>query len=71
MDLSRVYGRAREALSARLDRGRRRAPLRVWGRLHGLVSLEVYGHLAPETDDPGRVFEDEIWDLTRTLGLEG
>jgi AcrR family transcriptional regulator len=44
--------------------------LRVWGRMHGLVALEVYGHLAPQTKDPARLYRDELSDLTRSLGLK-
>jgi AcrR family transcriptional regulator len=44
--------------------------LRVWGRMHGLVALEVYGHLAPQTKDPARLYRDELRDLTRSLGLK-
>ncbi|MFD0635789.1 TetR/AcrR family transcriptional regulator [Catenulispora yoronensis] len=43
--------------------------LRVWGRLHGLVSLEVYGHLHTQTANPGKVYRTEIHDLIRSLGL--
>ncbi|WP_406297805.1 TetR/AcrR family transcriptional regulator [Embleya sp. NBC_00888] len=43
--------------------------LRVWGRLHGLVSLEIYGHLRGQTTDPGRIYRTEIHDLIRSLGL--
>ncbi|MEZ0113610.1 AcrR family transcriptional regulator [Catenulispora sp. EB89] len=43
--------------------------LRVWGRLHGLVSLEIYGHLRYQTPDPGKVYRSEICDLVRSLGL--
>lgn len=43
--------------------------LRVWGRLHGLVSLEVYGHLRHQTLDPGKVYRAEMLDLLASLGL--
>ncbi|WP_424636817.1 TetR/AcrR family transcriptional regulator [Embleya sp. AB8] len=43
--------------------------LRVWGRLHGLVSLEIYGHLRGQTGDPGRIYRTEMRDLIRSLGL--
>jgi hypothetical protein len=43
--------------------------LRVWGRLHGLVSLEIYGHLRNQTPDPGKVYRTEMCDLIRSLGL--
>jgi hypothetical protein len=36
--------------------------LRVWGRLHGLVTLEVHGHLRPVFNDPATLFEAELLD---------
>lgn len=41
--------------------------LRVWGRMHGLVSLEVYGHLRTQTHDPAKLYDIEMADLIRTL----
>ncbi|MFI0447760.1 TetR/AcrR family transcriptional regulator [Actinomadura sp. 6N118] len=43
--------------------------LRVWGRMHGLVALEIYGHLRPLTHKTASIFHDEMLDLTRSLGL--
>jgi AcrR family transcriptional regulator len=43
--------------------------MRLWGRMHGLVSLEVYGHLRPLTNDPARLYADELADLVRSYGL--
>ena len=43
--------------------------LRVWGRMHGLVALEVYGVLSPRAQDVVRLHRDELHDLTRLLGL--
>jgi AcrR family transcriptional regulator len=43
--------------------------LRLWGRLHGLVALEVYGHLGPQTLDAAKLFRHELLDLLATLGL--
>ncbi|MDH6704003.1 AcrR family transcriptional regulator [Kitasatospora sp. MAA19] len=43
--------------------------LRIWGRLHGLVSLEVYGHLRAQTTSPDRLFGAELAQLVRSLGL--
>jgi AcrR family transcriptional regulator len=37
--------------------------LRVWGRLHGLVTLEVHGHLRPVFNDPATLFEAELLDV--------
>lgn len=43
--------------------------LRAWGRTHGLVSLEVYGHLTHQFPTPARLYRAEIEDLIRSLGL--
>jgi hypothetical protein len=43
--------------------------LRVWGRMHGLVSLEVYGHLQPQSLDPAKLYLEEMLDLAASLGL--
>lgn len=43
--------------------------LRIWGRMHGLVALEVYGHLRPQTPDPAKLFHAEMLDLVGSLGL--
>ncbi|OPG14785.1 TetR-like C-terminal domain-containing protein [Microbispora sp. GKU 823] len=43
--------------------------LRVWGRMHGLVALEIYGHLRTLTNEPAAVYRDEMTDLIRSLGL--
>jgi AcrR family transcriptional regulator len=43
--------------------------MRVWGRMHGLVALEVYGHLRSQVTDPAKLYRAELLDLTTTLGL--
>ncbi|MFI9534507.1 TetR/AcrR family transcriptional regulator [Nocardia fusca] len=43
--------------------------LRMWGRMHGLVALEVYGHLLPQTADPAKLFRAEMDELIDDLGL--
>ncbi|CAL9638649.1 TetR/AcrR family transcriptional regulator [Streptomyces sp. enrichment culture] len=43
--------------------------LRIWGHLHGLVSLEIYGHMRTQTTSPDKLFQEEIAQLTRTLGI--
>jgi len=43
--------------------------LRVWGRMHGLMALEIYGHLSPLSRDPEAVYRDEMRDLVASLGL--
>jgi AcrR family transcriptional regulator len=43
--------------------------LRVWGRMHGLVALEVYGHLRAQVHDPAKLYRTEMAELTSALGL--
>jgi AcrR family transcriptional regulator len=43
--------------------------LRIWARMHGLVSLEIYGRLGTKTSDPGKLYRTEMRDLVRSLGL--
>ncbi|WP_329080225.1 MULTISPECIES: TetR/AcrR family transcriptional regulator [unclassified Streptosporangium] len=44
--------------------------LRVWGRMHGLISLEVYGHLRLQTGDPAKLHHAEMLDLIASLHLD-
>jgi hypothetical protein len=41
--------------------------LRLWGRMHGLVSLEVYGHLQPLLAERAKHFRAEMRELAETL----
>jgi AcrR family transcriptional regulator len=43
--------------------------LRLWGRMHGLVALEVYGHLDTQVTDPAQLYHQDMLDLGRSLGL--
>ncbi|MFB8240619.1 TetR/AcrR family transcriptional regulator [Kitasatospora purpeofusca] len=43
--------------------------LRLWGHLHGLVSLEIYGHLHTQTTSPEKLFREELTQLVRSLGI--
>lgn len=43
--------------------------LRIWGHLHGLVALEIYGHLRAQTLSPNKIFHAELTSLVRALGL--
>lgn len=43
--------------------------LRVWGRMHGLVALEVHGHLRTQARHPEKLYRDEMRDLIASLGL--
>lgn len=43
--------------------------LRVWGRMHGLVALEIYGHLGLQTVDAAKLYRDEMVELTTGLGV--
>lgn len=43
--------------------------LRIWGHLHGLVSLEVRGHLGAQTTNPTKLYRNEVNALIRSFGL--
>jgi AcrR family transcriptional regulator len=43
--------------------------LRIWGRTHGLISLEIYGHLRGQTREPAKIYRTEVLDLIASLGL--
>ncbi|MEV6759146.1 TetR/AcrR family transcriptional regulator [Streptomyces sp. NPDC051105] len=43
--------------------------LRIWGHLHGLVSLEVYGHMHTQTTNPEKLFQEELTRLVQVLGV--
>lgn len=43
--------------------------LRIWSHLHGLVSLEIYGHLQTQALNPQKLFREELAQLIRSLGI--
>ncbi|MCX5206153.1 TetR/AcrR family transcriptional regulator [Streptomyces sp. NBC_00237] len=43
--------------------------LRIWSHLHGLVSLEIYGHLQTQALSPEKLFREELDQLVRSLGI--
>jgi SAM-dependent methyltransferase len=45
------------------------AILTLWGPLHGPVSLEIYGHLHTKTKRPEKLFQEELAQLMRNLGV--
>ncbi|WHT23634.1 TetR/AcrR family transcriptional regulator [Crossiella sp. CA-258035] len=44
--------------------------LRVWGRLHGLVTLEVFGHLGSVSADPAALYRADLLDLLDSVGAD-
>lgn len=42
--------------------------MRIWGRIHGLVTLEIYGHLSNLTTTPAKLFTTDMEALTTSLG---
>lgn len=42
--------------------------IRGWTTLHGLVSLEIFGHLSPLISDPSALFDQQILELLRQSG---
>jgi AcrR family transcriptional regulator len=45
--------------------------LGAWARLHGLVALEVFGHLAPAVGDGTALFQQELDAIVAQSGLRG
>jgi AcrR family transcriptional regulator len=45
--------------------------LGAWARVHGLVALEVFGHLAPAIGDGSALFEQELEAIVAQSGLAG
>ena len=45
--------------------------LGAWARVHGLVTLEVCGHLAPAVGDGTALFAQELEAIIRQSGLRG
>ncbi|MFJ6088324.1 TetR/AcrR family transcriptional regulator [Streptomyces sp. NPDC092369] len=43
--------------------------LRIWSHLHGLVSLEIYGHLQTQALSPEKLFREELAQLIRSLAI--
>jgi AcrR family transcriptional regulator len=43
--------------------------LSAWVRLHGVVALEVFGHLRPAVGDGAPLFEQEVGSIMRQAGL--
>lgn len=43
--------------------------IRIWSRMHGLLALEVYGHLSHLVLDPKKLYETDMLDLIQQLGL--
>lgn len=41
--------------------------LRVWGRIHGLVTLEIYGHLRSVSNDPAALQRADLLELVEQL----
>ncbi|MEV0617501.1 TetR/AcrR family transcriptional regulator [Nonomuraea sp. NPDC050404] len=44
--------------------------LRIWGHLHGIVSLEVYGHLRAPAATLDKIYNAELAQLIRSLGID-
>lgn len=42
----------------------------AWSRLYGMVSMEVFGHLAFALTDPGPVFEQTLREILALLGAD-
>ena len=83
LDPARVQVRVPAELRRQVKELQRRggfpgAPVRVaafglgaWARVHGLVTLEVFGHLAPAVGDGTALFTQELEAIIRQSGLRG
>jgi AcrR family transcriptional regulator len=70
-DLTSDFAREARAVHPELPPEAIALALRIWGRMHGLVALEVYGHLVPQVRSPAKLFRTEMLDLCQGLGLSG
>ncbi|MDX3539410.1 hypothetical protein PV721_34810 [Streptomyces sp. MB09-01] len=43
--------------------------LHSWSRLHGLMSLAIYGHLQTQAISPEKPFREELSQLVRLLDI--
>lgn len=43
--------------------------LRIWGHLHGLVTLEIHGHMRGGRKSMDKLFQEELAQLVRSLGI--
>jgi AcrR family transcriptional regulator len=83
LDPARIDLRVPPELASQLEQARLReafggAPVPVvalglsaWTRLHGLVTLEVFGHLAQAFGDGAALFAQELESIIRQSGLRG
>ncbi|XVS67492.1 TetR/AcrR family transcriptional regulator [Actinosynnema sp. CA-299493] len=69
-DFGDAYARRVQELFPDLPPAAVALALRTWGRMHGQVALEIYGHLRSQLVDPAKLFRAEMLDLTRTLGAD-
>lgn len=47
-----------------------RLTVSLWGRLHGLILLELFGHLGPLVGDPASFFEAELRSILAMLDMD-
>jgi AcrR family transcriptional regulator len=83
LDPARIETRPSPALARQVEDFQRRrggpglpAPvmafgLGAWAHVHGLVALEVFGHLAPAIGDGDALFDQEMDTIIRQSGLRG
>jgi hypothetical protein len=62
--------RYREGIGADVPIGALLTFLRCWVRLYGIVSMEVFGHLAFALDDPEPMFELMLAEIASLVGLD-
>ena len=70
-DLDQALSAASQQCGLAMGAGPMQLFVSCWGRLHGLISLEVFGHVAwVGMPDPGALYRAELVDQLRGLGLQ-
>lgn len=70
-ELDRALTAAAQQCGMAMGAGTMQLFVSCWGRLHGLISLEVFGHVAwVGMPDAGALYRAELVDLLLGLGLE-
>ncbi|MDN3356564.1 TetR/AcrR family transcriptional regulator [Actinomadura sp. DC4] len=66
----RLFGAECGADEAGVPLGVLRLYVSSWVRLYGLVAMEIFGHVHFMLEDPDPLFESELADVARTIGLK-
>lgn len=68
-ELEQQFVRLREAVGYTLPTHVLHNVLIIWSRLHGLIMLEIFGHLHQSVSDPGALYRFEVSTILKNVGL--